>query len=59
MVDFYKNCGLSRFGKDAGIQSMPEFTRNVVANYDKFLSRIKEQKAKPVTNKSEDFGLYL
>jgi len=59
MIDFYRKSVLSQYGKDAGNQSMSDFTRNMVSNYDKYLSKIKEEKAKPVTSKSEDFGLYL
>ncbi len=59
MIDFYKNSILSRLGKDAGNQNMSEFAENINENYEKYLSRIKEQKEKPVVNNSDDFGLYL
>ena len=59
MIDFYRKSILSQLGKDAGNQSIPEYARNVISNYDKYLSKAKEQKAKPIANKSEDFGLYL
>ena len=59
MIDFYRKSVLSQLGKDAGNQSMPDYVRNIGSKYDIYLSKMKEQKAKPVENKNDDFGLYL
>ena len=59
MIDFYKNCCLSRLGKDAGNQSMSDYIRNISGNYEKYLLRIKEEKSKPTISRSEDYKLYL
>ena len=59
MIDFYRKSILSQLGKDAGNQDMSNYARNITSNYDKYLSKIKEQKSKAIGNKNEDFGLYL
>lgn len=59
MIDFYRKSFLAQLGKDAGNQSMSEYTRNIITNYDKYLSKAKDQRTKPQTNKSGDFELYL
>ena len=58
MIDFYRKSVLSQLGKDAGNQNMIDYSRNVCSKYDKYLSQMKEQKAKPIV-KNEDYGLYL
>lgn len=58
MIDFYRKSFLAQLGKDAGNQTLPDFTRNVIDNYDRYLAQTKEQKAKPIIKK-EDYGLYL
>ena len=59
MIDFYRKSVLSQLGKDAGNQSMLDYTRNISSKYEKYLSQMKEEKSKLTTSKSEDFGLYL
>lgn len=58
MIDFYRKSVLSQLGKDAGNQSMTEYIRNVSDKYNQYLSKMKEEKSKPV-KKVEDYGLYL
>ena len=59
MIDFYRKSVLSQLGKDAGNQSMSDYIRNISNKYEKYLSKMKEEKSKPITSKNEDFGLYL
>ena len=59
MIDFYRKSALSQLGKDAGNQSMQDYIRNISNKYNTYLSKMKEQKSKPVANKNDDFGLYL
>lgn len=58
MIDFYRKCFLTQLGKDAGNQEMPDYSRNIIGNYDKYLSKAIEQKEKPII-KNDDNGLYL
>lgn len=44
MIDFYRKSILSQLGKDAGNQTTQEYIRNISSKYDKYLSKIKEQK---------------
>lgn len=59
MIDFYRKSVLSQLGKDAGNQSMAEYIRNIGNKYDKYLSKMKEQKEKPQQEKPNDYDLYL
>ena len=47
MIDFYRKSVLSQLGKDAGNQSMSDYVINIGSKYDMYLSKMKEQKAKP------------
>lgn len=46
MIDFYRKSFLAQLGKDAGNQSMLDYTRNISSNYDKYLSKAKDQRTK-------------
>ena len=59
MIDFYRKSFLAQLGKDAGNQSMSDYTRNITSNYDKYLSKTKDQRTKPQPNRSGEFGIYL
>ena len=39
MIDFYRKCFLTQLGKDAGNQEMPDYSKNIIGNYDKYLSK--------------------
>lgn len=58
MIDFYRKCVLSQSGKDAGNKSMSEYLGESVDNYDKYLSKMRAQREKTVTNINDNFGLY-
>ena len=59
MIDFYRKSALSQLGKDAGNQTVSEYVRNISSKYDKYLSKMKEEKLKGPRVKPEDNGLYL
>lgn len=63
MLDLNRKSIFSQTGKDAGNQSLTDFTRNVTGNYDRYLSALLKEKGKqskePTQNKNDDFGLYL
>lgn len=59
MIDFYRKCVLSQSGKDAGNKRTSEYLRESVENYDKYLSKMRAQREKAKTDKTEDFELYL
>lgn len=58
MIDFYRKCVLSQSGKDAGNKSMSKYLREAEDNYDKYLSKMRAQRERAKTNKTEDFELY-
>ncbi len=64
MVDFSKNCGLSRLGRDAN-KSMGEFLGIINTVGEEMKSKILEEKKrqheKPQTqqNQNKDYGLYF
>ena len=61
MIDFYRKSALSQLGKDAGNQTMSDYTQNIINNYDRYLSAVRERKQnfQLTQNENNDFGLYL
>ena len=50
MIDLCRKSILSQLGKDAGNQSISDYTRNIITNYNGYLIRIKEEKQKISNN---------
>lgn len=56
MRDFYAPNFMTKTGKCAGKESMPEFVRHITSIYDNVLLRLREERKKTTKN---DYDLYL
>lgn len=57
-MDLYRKCVLSQSGKDAGNKSMSKYLGEAEDNYGKYLSKMRAQRERAETNKTEEFELY-
>lgn len=57
-MDLYRKSVLSQSGRDAGNKSMSRYLGETEDNYGKYLSKMRAQREKSVTNRTDDFGLY-